>query len=279
MWLLLLLPCSLPARAAEDEAWRAILGRWKQASEKEIKGVEDAFDLEASAKEVRAWISAGAREMEPVTERSARQKYSYIAFDFIVAKGWAAAGDYEKALRYLKAGAAQPGVFLHETRNPNYFALDVFKLHAEIMARTGKVFDIPYSGYQVFAGPSSKGVSRYAFVWEPEGDEIGSITVQGVDEDEQRFEITLLECGPDKRCRYGDSAQVVSKRGRLKVSTAERRDGFVLVLRGVTKFVEFKGELMVPFVRPSERAKIELRLDREDGIEQPVVAIARMGQI
>jgi len=275
-WLLFLLLCSSPARAAEEEAWRAITGRWKQASSKEIKSAEDALEVESSAKEVRAWLSSPGTGLPP--EDNSRWHHGYITFDFIIAQSWAAAGDYEKALQFLKAQAAQPGVFLHETRNPNYFARRVFKLHAEIMANTGKVTDIPYSGYQVFAGPSSKEMSRYVFVWEPEGDEVGSITVDGVAGDEQRQEILLLECGPENHCRYGDFAQVVSKRGELKVSTASRPGGPVLVLRGVSKVLEFKGEFLVPFVHPSPQSKIELRLDLKDGVEQPLDSIVRVKQ-
>ena len=273
--LLLFLPCIPSARAADDEAWRAIIARWKQAASIEIENTKDALELESSAKEMRAWLSSGEAVLP--TEDNARWHAANITFDFILARGWAAAGDHGKALQHLKAQAAQPGPFLHETRNPDYFALDVFKLHSEIMAHTGKVADIPYSGYQVFQGPSSEGVTRYLFVWEPKEMEINGITVEGIDEDEQRQMIHLTECGADKRCHLSDGAQVFSKRGKLKVFTAERPDGFVLVLNGVSKVVGYKGEFQVPFVHPSPRTKIDLRIDKGE-LEQPLDAIARMEQ-
>jgi len=275
-WLLLLLQCSSVA-LAESEKWQKVAEQWRKADEEWTTALKANKD----GKSDPARLEAVVRELKPLLKiknevgpqwRNMQEEARFDLMDWKLANAWAAAGNYKKSLHSLRAQAAQPGVFLLETRNPNYFALDVFKLHAEIMAHTGKVADIPYSGYQVFAGPSSKEMSRYVFVWEPEGEEVGSITVEGVAGDEQRQEITLFECGPDKHCRYGDKAQVVSKRGKLKVSTASRHGSPVLVLSGVTKVLEFVGEFEVPHVHPSPQSKIELRLDLKDGLEQPLEA-------
>jgi hypothetical protein len=281
-WLLLLSQCFPPA-FGESEKWKKVAEdyrkaeeEWKAAGAANRDGKSDPARFEAATLKLRPLMRI--REEEGPPWRTVPESERYWVMYWQVAEAWAAAGDYKKSLQYLKAQAAQPGVFLHETRNPNYFALDVFKLHSEIMARTGKVADIPYSGYQVFEGPSSKGVTRYVFVWDPEGDDIGGVLVQGMAEDEQRHEITLFECGPDKRCRYISCAEVISKRGKLNASTAFRSGQFVLVLNGVSKFMEFKGEFMVPFVHPSKWTKIELRID-EGNLEQPLEAIARMDHI
>ncbi|MCW1925894.1 hypothetical protein OKA05_25265 [Luteolibacter arcticus] len=281
-WLLLLLQCS-PSAFAESEAWKKVAEAYRKADEEwtaaelaNRDGKSDPARLDAAARVLRPLIKI--KEAEGPPAMTVPESMRFMLMDWKIAEAWTAAGDHKKALQYLKAQAAQPGVFLHETRNPNYFARDVFMLHSEIMAGTGKVADIPHSGYQVFKGPSSEGVSRYVFVWEPEGDDIGGVLVQGMAEDEQRHEITLVECGPAKPCRCVDSAQVISKRGKLKASTASRSDQLVLVLDGVSKIVEFKGEFLIPFVHPSKRTKIELYMD-EDDLEQPLEAIARMDHI
>jgi hypothetical protein len=277
-WLLFFLQC-FPAAFGESEEWKKVAedyrkaaGEWKavQAVNGERNG--DPARHEAAVRALKPLLKI-RQEVGPPWENE-QERVGFELMDWMVAKDWADAGKYEDSLRCLKEQVAEGGI-LQNTRNPNYFATDVFALHAKIMAETGKVADIPESGYKVFAVPSAKGLSRYAFVWEPEGDDIGGVLVQGVAEDEQRQEITLFECGKSKHCRYVGDAQVVSKRGKLKASIASRPGEAVLVLSGVVKVLELKGEGRMPFVHPSSRPKIELLLDQED-LERPLDAIARM---
>jgi len=277
-WLVLLLQC-LPTAFAESEKWQKVAGDYRKAEEEweaagaaNRDGKSDPARLEAATLKLRPLMRIREEEGPPWQNEQERERFELM--DWTVAKDWADAGKYEDSLRCLKAQAAKGGI-LQCTRNPNYFAIDVFALHAKIMAETGEVADIPNSGYKVFAVPAAQGLSRYAFVWEPEGDDIGGVLVEGLAKDEQRQEITLFECGPSRLCHYVGDAQVVSKRDKLKVSAAARPGGSVLALTGVVKVLELKGEGRSPFVHPSPRSKIELRIDAGD-LEQPLDAIARM---
>ena len=279
-WLLLFLLFS-PAAFGESEEWKKVAGdyqraeeKWRAAGEANKDGKIDPARLEAAVRALKPLLKIRRKEGPYLT---GGEEGRLELMDWVAAKAWADAGKYEDSLRCLKAQAAEGGI-LGCTRNPNSFAIDVFALHAKIMAETGKVTAIPDSGYKVFAVPSAQGLSRYAFVWEPEGEFIGDMEVRGVAEDEQRKAITLFECGKSRACNYVGSAQVVSKRDNLKVSLASRPGRSVLVLAGVVKVLEFKGEFHVPFVHPSPQTKIELRLDLADDLEQPLDAIAGMNR-
>ncbi|MCW1885447.1 hypothetical protein OKA04_11965 [Luteolibacter flavescens] len=277
---------SLPAHA-ERERWKMIADDWHQqweVAEREWSAAlranqpgeapGDLALLVAAAEKIRPLVKIREAEGPPWENQQASDRY--LRMDWQLAVAATAAGDHAKALEYLTQQAATPVSLFEGSRNPDSFAPDVLALHAEIMARTGKVADIQHSGYQVFGVVSPGAPPRFVFVREPFEKEISQITIEGVEDDEQKHEVSLYEATAERDVRYLGSSFVYTGRGKLTVSVADRT-GPVLTLRGVTKIVEFRGELHVPHLHVSPRSEIELRMNGEK-IEQPLDAIRRMDQ-
>jgi hypothetical protein len=174
---------------------------------------------------------------------------SFELLDYRVAEAWARAGNYDEALVYLQqevnsyvnpegAYSDSKGGFLDNTRNPYRFAWEVFALHSEIMAHTGIVREISGSGYKVFDVSTKEQSPMYAFVHEPVEEEEGGVRIDGLGEDEQRQLIEMT--APNEKGHYQvvSSAQVVSKRNGLQITTQSSDGKPQLCLTGVTKFFE-----------------------------------------
>lgn len=258
-----------PAGDALD-GWKKCKEEWRTA----LKG-DEPLRLEAATDALREWRKQQGPEFIP---ESVQQEESFRLLDFYISSSWAKAGDYKKALAFLRKEAApyqhSKGRFLQNTRNPDYFALDVFVLHAEIMANLAGDAKVPGVDYKVFALGSQNSLPVYAFVYEPIDECEGGVLVEGVAADEQRQMIVLTVPGEGKRYKYAGHSEVVGKRDRVTFSVKRNAEDCTLRLSGVTKFIEYLGDFGAPVVRQSPLAGFDLRIS--DGkLEQPSDAIKR----
>lgn len=232
-----------------------------------------AKELEESAFALREWRIGQGENYRPQNQQEADL---FQLLDFRVAQAWANAGDFKTALIYLQreisSYAESDGRFLSNTRTPAAFAHDVFALHSEIMANTGIVTSLPGSGYEVFDVSSKDGPPTFAFVHEPVESDEGGVVIEGVAENEQRQLIELST--PDETTRYKvtDRAQVIGKRDGVGIVALSADGKPKLRLSGVSKLIEYKGDLGVPIVQLSPVSSFELAIDR-GRIEQPSNAV------
>ena len=252
-----------------DEEWTMISREWDTAMNEAMTGNAGPQRLETAAQALRAWRE---RQGPGYKWENEQQRGKFDLIDYHLADAWTRVGDYGRALALLEkeiqSYADSGGVFLHNTRNPDSFAMDVFELHSEIMSHTGNTNSIPNSGYLVFRSMGSDGKPRYVFVFQPYDEEEGGVSVGNLAADEERRTIQLTSPGENGRYKLADRAQVVAKKGRFTVGTREGDAETTVILGGVSKFVEYIGS-GVPVVRNSSQETISLRV-LDGKIEQPI---------
>lgn len=272
--LLVLLILVMPL-VALGEDYREIIAEWRAAEARSTTGVGEPQAMEEAAQKMRAWQKQQGPDFNWENEQ---QRASFDLIEFALAKAWARAGNYSKALEYLKREASSyqttEGGFLESTRNPPSFAKDVFALHSEIIAHTGVTSSIPGSGYDVFAAVSDGKSPAFVFVYGSDGEFQAEFTTEGVEANEQKKMIYLFE--PDAQGRYAvaDRAQVIADRASFAVSAKKNGIENNLVLGGIKKVIEYIPTSGYPDVKVTPLGQIELRVGNGK-IEQPLAAIER----
>lgn len=264
------------ASQAEETDLNAVSSEWTAAlQESTTRGsnATTAQRLEKAVQALREWKAKQGMTFMPANQQ---QEDLFHLLDFRLAQAWVNSRDHEKALTYLQrevfSHVESNSRFLDNTRNPAAFAQDVFVLHSEIMARTGAVSSIPGAGYEVFDVSSKGGPPSFAFVHEPVESDEGGVAIEGVAEDEQRQVIELISPDESGRYKITDRAQVIGKQDGVSV-VGQSTDGKpTLLLNGVSKFIEYKGDFGVPIVRQSSANSFQLAIDGGK-IEQPGNAV------
>ena len=256
-----------------DDAARAISADYKSALGDEGPAGYDPRRVIETARKYKEFLSL---KPETPLQSHLQKKGRESMLDFAMATAWSRVGDHDKALECLteevRSRTADGGIFLQNTRNPESFAMDVFRLHSEVMAHTGGQTLIPGAGYEVFEIPSTDGSKRFAFVFEPRYSEEGGVQVGNVGVDEERRIIQLTKPKTTGGYELASRAQVVARKGAFSIEMVRNGGGSEFKLGGITKFIDYIGQ-GVPVVRPSPRQDIVLRLNG-DKIEQPMEVLA-----
>jgi len=254
------------AGSLEDEEIRAA---WKAGRDSAYTGQNlQAEEVAASGQALRNLLS---KEHE-----SPYQEIAHELIGFTTAVAWMKQGDFEKAgdafSAEITAQESALNPFLANTRNPYYFAQDVFVLHSEIAAHTQQ--EIANTGYLIF--PVGGGDHRsFIFVYSTSEPDEKGVAIPGMEGTIQRRMIYVTAPGPQGHYRITDRAQVLADRSFL---AALKYDGSqpYLQLDGVKRIVKYSaGEL--PMVFDSTASKLKLEIDGGK-IEQPYAVLSKGGQ-
>lgn len=263
--------CCVPRLWAQipDEAGAKVGEEWRRVKNATYEGDVNPVEVVHVGEKVKEYLKSA-----PLASQS-RWWLQYELVDYTAARAWTNVGDYRKAYGHLVAEAATQQVrgvpFLHNTRNHDSFALDVFALHSAIMANTGDIAAIPQTGYTVFETSVHEGKPRFAFVFQPSGLEEYGVLVDNVDASEERWVIQVTKPVVSGGYTPASRIYVIAKRGHFSIKLSRSEEGTALVLGGISKFVEYIGD-HVPVVRPSPRSDIALRIVGDD-VEQPLQAL------
>jgi hypothetical protein len=254
------------AGSLEDEQIRAA---WQAGRESTFSGRA----LEA------AKVAASGQALRNLIARENPAPYRQIAGELIgytTALAWAKQGDFEKAGEAFSSeitaqeSAANP--FLQNTRNPYYFAQDVFVLHSEIAAHTEQ--EIANTGYLIF--PVGGGPERpFVFIYSTDEPGERGIAIQGLDDTVQRRMIYLTAPGPQGHYRIADRAQVLADRATFSAALRFDNGKPYLAIDGVKRVVKYASGQ--PNVYDSPVEKVNLLIDGGK-LEQPFAALNRIGE-
>ena len=257
--------------ANADENYKQITTNWDQALAESRSDTVNINKIEAAASAMKILRDAKSADV-PWENEQDRARFDLI--DFRLALILAKAGEHEKARDALKAEiftkTRDNGIFLHNTRDPDQFAMDVFQLHSEIMANTGYV-SMPGSGYEVFELTNPDSNPSYAFSFQPLGKDEAGVNVENIGNDEERHIIQVTKSKPNGGYEFASRAQLISRKGEFAITLIQQNDEAAFQIGGIVKYVEYIGE-GIPLVRNSPVSDLILRIKGSE-IEQPKDAI------
>lgn len=248
-----------------EDAWAS----WEEAKRSVYKqGKVDPTVVESAGRVLKGLLN---RQLKGQNEEA--KKVATEVVGFTTALAWAKEGEFEKAfLALVEEVHFQNSLgrrFLENTRQPYYFARDVFKLHAQILANTTHSPTIPGSGYTAFRIRANGGKKALFIYGTDEPVEI-DVLIEGVEKNEQRKMIYLVGPGLGGDYSILDKAQIIGSRKHFSASLEQDQYTQVLILNGATKVIEYKGAAAVPIVHMSPQKQIKLRVSKGK-IEQPIV--------